>query len=257
MSPFQNLPFSLRRSFESQSVLKVISGLANFDKDSVLTIARAASIGGADLIDMACRPDLVAASLEISSLPICVSSVVPELFPEAVAAGAVMIEIGNFDSFYSQDRFFDAAEVLDITRRTRKLLPEIFLSVTVPHLLPLDQQVNLALALKGEGVNLIQTEGGTSSSPNSPGTLGLIEKATPTLAAAHSISHGLMRAGCQLPVLCASGLSEVTAPMAIAAGASGVGVGSAINRLTSELEMIAMVQRLREAIDSLNFVYSK
>jgi hypothetical protein len=51
-----------------------------------------------------------------------------------------------------------------------------------------------------------------------------------------------------LPVLCASGLSAVTVPMAIAAGASGVGVGSAVNRLDDELAMVAVVRGLREAL---------
>ena len=36
----------------------------------------------------------------------------------------------------------------------------------------------------------------------------------------------------------------------IAAGASGVGVGSEVNRLNDELAMIAVVRRLREAIDA-------
>jgi hypothetical protein len=49
-------------------------------------------------------------------------------------------------------------------------------------------------------------------------------------------------------VLCASGLSAVTVPMAIAAGAAGVGVGSAINRLNDELAMVAVVRGLREAL---------
>jgi hypothetical protein len=51
-----------------------------------------------------------------------------------------------------------------------------------------------------------------------------------------------------VPVLCASGLSSVTAPMAIAAGAAGIGVGSAINKLSSEIEMIAVVRSLVEAL---------
>jgi thiamine monophosphate synthase len=73
--------------------------------------------------------------------------------------------------------------------------------------------------------------------------LGLIEKAAPTLAAAHSISRAV-----SVPVLCASGLSAVTAPLAIAAGASGVGVGSAVNQLQSEIEMIAVVRSLVESL---------
>ena len=51
-----------------------------------------------------------------------------------------------------------------------------------------------------------------------------------------------------VPVLCASGLSAVTVPMAIAAGASGVGVGSAVNKLGDELAMVAVVRSLREAL---------
>jgi hypothetical protein len=119
----------------------------------------------------------------------------------------------------------------------------VALSVTVPHVLPLDQQEQLAVDLQAAGADIIQTEGGTSAKPFSPGSLGLIEKAAPTLAAAHAISRAVT-----LPVLCASGLSAVTLPMAIAAGAAGVGVGSAVNRLNDELAMLAVVRSLREAL---------
>jgi len=36
-------------------------------------------------------------------------------------------------------------------------------------------------------------------------------------------------------------------PMALAAGAAGVGVGSAVNRLRDEVAMVAVVRALREA----------
>ena len=95
--------------------------------------------------------------------------------------------------------------------------------------------------LEQEGADIIQTEGGTSSSPLNPGVHGLIEKviqaivyvlevweytfkhllfewqAAPTLAAAYSISKAV-----KIPVMCASGLSDVTSPLALAAGAAGV-----------------------------------
>jgi hypothetical protein len=102
--------------------------------------------------------------------------------------------------------------------------------------------------LVAAGADLIQTEGGTSAKPFSAGSLGLIEKAAPTLAASHSISAALHQAECSVPVLCASGLSAVTVPMAIASGAAGVGVGSAVNRLNDELAMTAVVRGLREAL---------
>jgi hypothetical protein len=158
-----------------------------------------------------------------------------------------MVEIGNFDAFYAQGLRFEAEEVLGLAQRTRALLPDVVLSVTVPHGLPLDQQEQLAVALAHAGADWIQTEGGTSARPVSAGVLGLIEKAAPTLAASFAISRALAAAGVPLPVLCASGLSAVTVPMALAAGASGVGVGSAVNRLNDELAMVAVVRALREA----------
>ena len=244
MTRLQQLPAALQRSLEQRSTLKVIAGLMNFDAASVERVARAAGHGGADLIDVACDPALVTLAIEASAgVPVCVSSVEPEQFPAAVAAGAVMVEIGNYDALYPQGRIFDAAEVLELTRRTRELLPEVVLSVTVPHVLPMDQQEQLAIDLVAAGADLIQTEGGTSAKPFSAGSLGLIEKAAPTLAAAHSISRVSA-----VPVLCASGLSAVTVPMAIAAGAAGVGVGSAVNRLNDELAMVAVVCGLRDAL---------
>jgi hypothetical protein len=248
MSRLAQLPASLRTALAGRSALKVIAGLTNFDPASVERISRAAGRGGADLIDVACDPALVRLAAEVSGLPICVSAVDPDLFPAAVEAGAALVEIGNYDAFYPLGRIFDAAEVLELTRRTRQLLPEVVLSVTVPHVLPLDQQEQLAIDLVAAGADIIQTEGGTSARPFSAGSLGLIEKAAPTLAAAHSISRALQAAAAQAPVLCASGLSAVTAPMALAAGAAGVGVGSAINKLNDELAMVAVVRGLREAL---------
>jgi hypothetical protein len=249
MTRLSLLSAALRRSLDQRSTLKVIAGLMNFDAASVARVSRVAGLGGADLIDVACDPELVALALEVSGgVPVCVSSVEPEQFPAAVAAGAAMVEIGNYDAFYPKGRVFGAEEVLELTRRTRALLPDVVMSVTVPHVLPMDQQEQLAVELVAAGADLIQTEGGTSAKPFSAGSLGLIEKAAPTLAAAHSISAALQQAGLRAPVLCASGLSAVTVSMAIAAGASGVGVGSAVNRLSDELAMVAVVRSLREAL---------
>ena len=235
--------YSIQRAFANRQALKVISGLNNFDADRTAAIVKAADLGGATFVDIAADPALVQLAKSLTNLPICVSAVEPEKFVQAVAAGADLIEIGNFDSFYAQGRRFEAEEVLALTRSTRALLPEITLSVTVPHILTLDKQVQLAEELVKAGADIIQTEGGTSSQPTHPGTLGLIEKAAPTLAAAYEISRVV-----SVPVLCASGISNVTVPLAIASGAAGVGVGSAINQLNSEIAMIAAVRGLVEAL---------
>ncbi|KAG5517170.1 hypothetical protein RHGRI_037809 [Rhododendron griersonianum] len=174
---------------------------------------------------------------------ICVSSVTPAAFPAAVEAGAVMVEIGNYDSFYEMGVLFSPEQILNLTKETRRILPSVTLSVTVPHTLSLPDQIKLAEQLEQEGVDIIQTEGGKCSNATNAGVLGLIEKATPTLASAYSISRAV-----KIPVMCSSGLSAVTAPMAITAGAAGVGVGSAINKLN---DVVAMIAEVRSIADSL------
>ncbi|MEM1289889.1 MAG: DUF561 domain-containing protein [Cyanobacteria bacterium P01_H01_bin.162] len=236
----------LQTAFAQGQALKIISGLTNFDRDRVAAVVRSADRGGATFIDIAADAALVQMAKALTDLPICVSAVEAEAFLAPVEAGADLIEIGNFDAFYAQGRRFESAEVLALTQETRQLLPTITLSVTVPHILALDEQVQLAEALVAAGADIIQTEGGTSSQPTHSGTLGLIEKAAPTLAAAREISRVV-----SVPVLCASGLSTVTAPMAIAAGAAGIGVGSAVNKLDNELAMVAAVRSLAEALKTV------
>lgn len=234
-----------QRALANASALKIISGLTNLDSDNVANVVKAAQQGGATFVDIAADADLVRLVRSLIDLPICVSAVEPQHLVTAVAAGADLVEIGNFDAFYAQGRRFEGPEVLALTLETRSLLPHITLSVTVPHILTLDAQVQLAEDLVAAGADIIQTEGGTSSSPTHSGILGLIEKAAPTLAAAHAIAHAV-----SVPVLCASGISDVTAPMAIAAGAAGVGVGSAVNKLNDPLAMVAVVRRLVEAMQT-------
>ena len=127
----------LAQALTQKNALKVISGLNNFDQPQVTAVVKAAEAGGATFVDIAAQPDLVSAIRQLTTLPICVSAVDPKLFVSAVNAGADLIEIGNFDSFYSQGRKFEAPEVLELTQRTRALLPKITLSVTVPHILAL------------------------------------------------------------------------------------------------------------------------
>jgi thiamine monophosphate synthase len=237
------LPISLANALSRHNALKIISGLQNFDRDSVKMVVQAADRGSATFVDIAADAELIAIAKANCSLPICVSAVDAHKLAEAVANGADLVEIGNYDSFYAQGRIFTADEIIALTAETRALLPNTAISVTIPHTLPLDEQVTLAEKLEAIGVDIIQTEGGTSSAPVHAGVLGAIEKASPTLAAAHAISRAV-----SIPVLCASGLSNITAPMAIAAGASGVGIGSAVNQLNDVVSMIATVRALREAL---------
>ncbi|CAN6452983.1 unnamed protein product [Victoria cruziana] len=231
------------KDFHARRALKIISGLQNFNKENVAAVVTAADKGGATHVDIACDRELVKLAQSLTSLPICVSAVEPEAFLPAVEAGADMVEIGNYDSFYEMGMKFSPNQILELTREVRKILPNIALSVTVPHTLNLPDQVKLAELLEMEGADIIQTEGGKFSHPSQSGVLGLIEKASPTLASAYSISRAI-----NIPVLCSSGLSSVTAPMALAAGAAGVGVGSAVNKLNDVVAMIAEVKSIADAL---------
>ena len=248
MSLINLLPQTMKEELRSKSLLKVISGLNNFEPQSVKLISEAASLGGADLIDIACKAELVELAIKISSLPICVSSVEPKLFIDSVKAGASLIEIGNYDTFYAKGITFSDQKVLNLTKEARDLLPKMPLSVTVPHTMPVDKQVELAIKLVEEGVDIIQTEGGTSSNPYSSGIQGFFEKSVPTISATYAIHQEFKKQSIKIPIMSASGLSQVTCPLAISCGASAVGVGSAVNKLDDLISMIAVVRGLKESL---------
>ena len=248
MTLINQLPQKVQEELNNKSLLKVISGLNNFDIESVKMIAEAAYLGGADVIDLACKAELVETVLEITSVPVCVSAVEPTLFVDSVKAGATFIEIGNFDSFYEKGIYFSSEKVLSLTKETKDLLPHIPLSVTVPHTISLDQQVELAMQLVKEGADFIQTEGGKSSKPFSSGIQGLFEKSVPTLAATYAINQEFVKNKIDNPIMSASGLSQITCPLAISSGASAVGVGSVVNKLDNLVGMIAVIRGLKESL---------
>lgn len=241
------------KPFQAGNALKIISGLNNFDKTLVKNVAFASTHGGASHIDIACDADLVKiAKDEAFDLPICVSSVKPEAFVSAVNAGADMIEIGNFDSFYDQNIAFSEEDIIRLTKETRALLPSVVLSVTVPHTLSLPRQIALAQELEALGADIIQTEGKVSANVAGMGVQELIEMSAPTLAATYAISRAV-----KIPVMCASGLTDITAPLALAAGAKGVGIGSMVNKLSSKQQMLMAVSWIAASMGRVKEIKSE
>ena len=70
MTLINQLPQKVQKELTKKSLLTVISGLNNFDVQSVKLIANAALLGGADMIDLACKPELVEEVQKVSYLPI-------------------------------------------------------------------------------------------------------------------------------------------------------------------------------------------
>ena len=50
----------------------------------------------------------------------------------------------------------------------------------------------------------------------------------------------------EMPIMTATGINPTTAPFAFAAGASAIGCGSCINKLSSNISMIATISSLVE-----------
>ena len=99
----------------------------------------------------------------------------------------------------------------------------------------------MARDLENLGVDLIQTEGHFSNEAPSNGVRGLVERAELTLSNTIELSRNV-----ELPIMTATGINPTTAALAFAAGASAIGCGSCVNKLDSEISMLAVSKSLVE-----------
>lgn len=234
---------SFKRALSEKRAVKIIAGIDNFDAESVKKVVMAADKAGASAVDICANPDIISMVRSLTDLPIFVSSVVPEELVHAVALGADAIELGNFDALYKKGISFNSSQVLNLVKRTIELLDgeEIFFSVTIPGELEIGEQISLARELETMGIDLIQTEGHFSNEHPSNGARGLVERAELTLSNTIELSRNI-----ELPIMTATGINPTTASLAFASGASAIGCGSCVNKLDSEISMIAVSKNLVE-----------
>lgn len=234
---------NLRRNIEEKNLVKIIAGIDNFDIENVKKVIQAANMSGANAIDIAAREDIIEMAKEMTDLPIFVSSIKPQELLMAHQMGADALELGNYDALYKKGTRMDAFEVLELARETRSLVgEEAFISVTVPGHIDISEQIELTQNLEEIGINLIQSEGACVANVQNTGARGLLEKANVSIANTIELARNT-----EIPIMTASGITSTTAPMAFAAGACGIGVGSAVNKLNSLIEMAAAVRAVVEA----------
>ena len=234
-----------KKDLEAKKAVKIIAGIDNFDIDRVRSVVIAADRAGASAVDVSANEEIIKMAKETTSLPVFVSSIVPEDLAMAVKAGADAIEIGNFDALYKKGMRMSAIEILDIVKETLALIGKsnVFVCVTVPGHIDVASQIALAKELEELNIDLIQTEGAATVEAQSEGARGLLETASVSIANTIELARNV-----EIPVMTASGLTTTTVPMAFAAGASAVGVGSCVNKLKSEIEMIAAATAIVESV---------
>ena len=240
-----------RKHLREKRAVKVISGINNYNLDKVAKICRAAQRGHASAVDIACDINVYKTARNNTKLPVFVSSIHPFELLDAVKWGADAIEIGNFDALYKEGKSFSADEVYDIVLETMSLINnyDVFTCVTIPGNIDISEQINLAKKLELLGIDLIQTEGLKKSTDSSNPSAHLVSYAQATIANTLELMQHTA-----LPIMSASGITAKTAPLAFASGASAVGVGSAVNKLSTEVEMAASVMAVVSSIAHRNSI---
>jgi hypothetical protein len=234
---------------QARTAVKAIAGIANLEIDRIEQVVRAANEAGVVAVDVAAARPVVEHVRAMTDAVLFASSIHPAELAEAVEAGADAVELGNYDALYDQGLFLSAEDVLKLAQETvSRVAGRAFVCVTVPGHLGVDAQIRLARELEALGVNLIQTEGAARLLAAEPKvqTLSAAEKATLTLSNTRALV-----AATRLPVMSASGIAAVNVADAIEAGASAVGIGSAINRLATVDAMTQELVAIQSAVSAV------
>ncbi len=236
----------LNSSFANKQVVKVISGINNFNINKILKVVHAAQMSGATYIDIAANPLIVSCIKKYTDLPICVSSINSQDLLHCVLQGADLVEIGNFDVFYKNGILLSKDQIFKLAEETRLLLPDTDICVTIPHFLTLDNQVKLAIDLEKLDINIIQTEGITNYNMSTFIPIKSIDhiysytsNASAALSAVYAISNSV-----NIPVIASSGINAVSAPIAFSYGASAIGIRSAISNLNTVYQMSSYIEEI-------------
>nr|QCI04768.1 hypothetical protein [Bornetia secundiflora] len=241
---------SLFHSFNSRQVVKVIAGLNNNNIYQILKLIKAIELSNATYIDIIANPKIVMILKAMTDLPICVSSINPIELYNCVLAGADIVELGNFDVFYDKEIKFSAKNILDLAIETRHLIPFKDICVTIPYHLSLYEQIGLSQKLEKNGINFLQTEGGIvlAGSPLDQKADCIFAStyiASASLSSTYAISHAV-----NIPVISASGINCLSAPIALSYGASGIGIGRMINQLVDINIMSNYIDEIKYSLSS-------
>lgn len=243
-----SMTIKLKQDLKKKKVIKIISGLSNFNLVDIIKTIKAAEISGATYVDIASNPKLVKVLRSITDLPICVSSIEPRDLYNCLLSGADILEIGNYDAFYDRGIIFSAFQIIYLVNEIKSFLADKLLCVTIPHTLLLQDKIFLAQTLYEAGVTMIQTEGSITKGEFSVGSESLLlnssNRSTSALSTAYAISKYT-----DIPVIASSGINSVSAPIAISSGASGIGICSSLSNYNSIAQKVDYINQI---VSSMN-----
>nr|YP_009395338.1 hypothetical protein [Polysiphonia infestans]ARW64318.1 hypothetical protein [Polysiphonia infestans] len=240
----------LQKSFQSKSVLKIITGINNINVNKVLKIAKAAELSKATYLDVAANVNLVKTLKVLCRLPICISSINPVDMYNCVIAGADLVEIGNYDFFCNKGIYLTVKQIINLSIEVKYLIRDIDICVTIPHYISLAEQVYLAQQLEFIGVNVIQTEGFSKCYEreyinSNTSILNSSNSFIPSLLSTYFISKSV-----KIPVIAASGCNNIFASLANVYGAHGVGFGSSLQKQNNINSIIKYINQAHKSLNS-------
>jgi Protein of unknown function (DUF561) len=233
----------LKNALNRHEVLKIITGIDNFNLNDIIIRSKEAELGGATYVDIAANINILHELKQVSHLPVCVSSINSNELLTCFKSGADILEVGNFDIFYEKGIVLSAKEVLAIAKDIMHRAPLACVCVTIPHYLSLLEQIQLAEKLEYFGVDIVQTEGFSSKSKEDLCLINALNKSSSALSSTYVFANYI-----KVPIISSSGINSLSAPIAVFYGASGIGIGSFISQFNDSIHRSFIIQYIIKSI---------
>ena len=208
-----------------------------YDLENIKRVSVAAQSGMASSVCVSASKETIKRAKEYTKLCVFGASYNPFKLLEAMKEGADGIVIGNYNELYKNNMLLTVDDIYEIVVEAMSLTKkfEPFVAVTIPGYMQIEDQIELAKKLEILGVDLIQTEG--VQMIKSMAIKGSVGSAKISIGNTMELFDNV-----RLPIMTMSGLTEKTVPLAFSAGARGVGVGSCVNKMDTQMGMTAKVR---------------
>lgn len=209
--------------------LKVIAGIENFDAASIRSVAQAAD-GVAAAIDLSADEASVRWVKAQTGLSVFVSSLDPATLVESIEWGTDWVELGNFQPIYDRGALINPDMVMGWTRElVAGVAGRAGICVTVPGILSVAEQIELAQAVEAAGADMIQ-----------------IENITGDLSHVAPIAQAV-----NIPVMVSGRLDADTLAGAVSSAVAGYGIGNAVRKAGDVPAMRELIVSLQKQLSTV------